>query len=86
MTATVSRARSFGLDWIADAACDGRSALFFSEDPQDRDAAKRMCLYCCPVLDECREWRNRVRPSHGIWSGRGAKAKTADEPKGASTR
>lgn len=52
MTAKSSLAQS--LDWMSDAACQGSTARFFSEDHDERDAAKRMCLYRCPVLDECR--------------------------------
>ena len=80
----MSRARAHG--WMDEAACAGRMSLFFSDDYEDRDAAKRMCLYRCPVLAECRAWRNHVRPSHGIWGGRGAKAKTQERLRGSSTR
>ncbi|MFZ2502024.1 MAG: WhiB family transcriptional regulator [Nocardioides sp.] len=86
MTTPASPPGSVGLGWMADAVCDGRSALFFSETADGRDAAKRMCLYRCPVLAECRAWRDRVRPSHGIWGGRGAKATTAEQPKGTPAR
>jgi len=83
VTATTSLARN--LDWMTDAACEGSTALFFSDAFEERDAAKRICLYRCPVLAECRQWRNLVRPTHGVWGGRGAKARTAEPPRGAST-
>ena len=73
MTAT-ALVRALG--WMDDAACVGQTALFFSDNYEDHDAAKRICLYRCPVLDECRQWRKVVRPTHGVWGGLGAKGRS----------
>lgn len=59
------------LDWMARANCQGRTALFFSDRPNDREQAKALCLHC-PVLIECAGWRYRVRPKHGVWAGGGS--------------
>ncbi|MBP6995926.1 MAG: WhiB family transcriptional regulator [Phycicoccus sp.] len=61
-----------------EAACQGGTALSVSDNYEDRDAVERMCLYPCPVLDECREWRKMVRPTHGVWGGLEAKGRSRE--------
>lgn len=63
------------LDWMAEANCQGRTTLFFSERVTEREEAKSLCLRC-PVLSACTDWRDRVGPSHGIWAGAGAGVKS----------
>jgi len=41
--------------WRADAACHGRTALFYSPDRNDRAEAVAICEGC-PVLEACRFW------------------------------
>lgn len=52
-------------DWMKDASCIGRSALFFSRAQTDRDEAQRICMRC-PVLLDCADYAARVRPSFGV--------------------
>lgn len=61
--------RAHDLDWMDDAACSGDMATFFSDDPADRRAARRVCLRC-PVAGQCAAWRDRIKPTHGVWAGR----------------
>lgn len=54
-------------EWIEQGACRGMStALFFAEDPNNVERAKRVCLTRCPVVEECREW---VLRQHGLTPG-----------------
>lgn len=53
---------------MKDAACVGRSALFFSDLVTDRTEAKRICMRC-PVLLDCADYSARVGPSFGVWAG-----------------
>lgn len=60
--------------WMDQAACKGRTALFFppkAERPQARDRreakARRLCLGC-PVLAECRSFA-RDHHEYGFWAG-----------------
>lgn len=55
-------------DWMKNAACIGRSDLFFSKSVNDRDEAKRICMRC-PVLLDCHDYARRVGPSFGVWAG-----------------
>lgn len=55
------------LDWMSGADCAGGTLLFFSDDPADQSAARAICRGCL-VLGRCAEWRDRVKPSHGIWA------------------
>jgi len=60
--------------WMDDAACKGRTTLFFGnagERPERRvrreAAARRMCDGC-PVLEPCRDMA-RVERENGFWGG-----------------
>ena len=60
--------------WTADAACKGRSELFFApraERPQARARrearARRLCA-TCPVQQPCREFARSNR-EYGLWGG-----------------
>lgn len=62
-------------DWVAGkAACLGHWGIFTNatskrvEDVEKRRQAKALCQ-TCPMLDECREWAMRVRPSGGVVAG-----------------
>lgn len=44
--------------------CLGKSELFFSDDPDDIEAAINLCGVC-PARDTCREWRNRALAEQG---------------------
>lgn len=61
-------------DWMEDAACKGRTKLFFApraERPQARERreakARRLCA-SCPVLEPCREFA-RQNHEYGYWAG-----------------
>lgn len=61
-------------DWMEQAACKGRTTLFFppkAERPQARARreakARRLCL-ACPVLAPCREFA-RANHEYGFWAG-----------------
>jgi WhiB family redox-sensing transcriptional regulator len=62
------------LDWTADAACQGRSSVFFAppgERPEARAVrerqAREICA-ACPVLGPCRDWAREHR-EYGFWGG-----------------
>jgi WhiB family redox-sensing transcriptional regulator len=61
-------------DWMADAACRGRTELFFppaGERPQARvrrEAEARRLCHTCPVAPDCRAYA-RVHREHGFWGG-----------------
>jgi WhiB family redox-sensing transcriptional regulator len=61
-------------EWMADAACKGRTNLFFGiagERPERRirreDSARKLCANC-PVLLPCRA-RARAGRENGFWGG-----------------
>ncbi len=61
-------------DWMDQAACKGRTTLFFppkAERPQARERreakARRLCLGC-PVLVDCRSFA-RDHHEYGFWAG-----------------
>jgi WhiB family redox-sensing transcriptional regulator len=60
--------------WMEQAACKGKTALFFptyAERPQARQRreAKALALCArCPVQQVCREW-GRQQHEYGIWGG-----------------
>jgi len=74
----------FGIPDLPSAACWGRWDLFDPErerepgqpveDPHDRhQLAISICLHACPVVDECREWVDSLKPSKrppGVVAGR----------------
>jgi WhiB family redox-sensing transcriptional regulator len=62
------------LDWTDDAACQGRTSLFFAppgERPEARAVREReardVCAGC-PVLLVCRDWAREHR-EYGFWGG-----------------
>lgn len=68
MTAMALHDESF----MADAACAGRTELFFGPHPEQ---ARAICRNECPVLIECRRWAESVgdirrgRAVHGVIGG-----------------
>lgn len=71
---TVITTSAAGRDWMEDAACKGRTTLFFpprAERPQARarrEAKARRLCQACPVLDTCREYA-RAHHEYGFWAG-----------------
>ncbi len=70
-TLTIAAERA---EWMDDAACHGRTNLFFGiagERPERRvrreAAARRLCSGC-PVLIECRDMA-RANRENGFWGG-----------------
>jgi WhiB family transcriptional regulator, redox-sensing transcriptional regulator len=63
-----------GEAWMDDAACKGRTHLFFpprAERPQARvrrEAQARRLCHECPVSTECREFA-RTHREYGFWGG-----------------
>lgn len=61
-------------DWMADAACKGRTRYFFpphgeqAEARERREAVARSVCMTCPVILECREYARRNR-EQGYWGG-----------------
>mgnify|MGYP001281055544 CR=1 FL=1 len=62
------------LAWTIDAACEGRTEMFFApagERPEARQVrenkARAVCTEC-PVLLECRDWARENR-EYGFWGG-----------------
>ena len=61
-------------DWAAEAACRGRTELFFppaGERPQARvrrEADARELCAACPVAAPCRAYA-RIHREHGFWGG-----------------
>jgi WhiB family redox-sensing transcriptional regulator len=60
--------------WRKDAACQGRTSLFFpahaerSDTRQHREAKARAICLNCPVLHACRQWARETR-EYGFWGG-----------------
>lgn len=54
--------------WVHRAACKGQGHLFFSEVPDDQDAAVLICAGC-PVLAECNAYANQAGEQWGVWAG-----------------
>ncbi len=70
------------LAWTADAACQGRTELFFApagERPEARevreDNARAVCAMC-PVIRECRNWARENR-EYGFWGGESEEERAA---------
>lgn len=66
--------RAPAAEWMDDAACKGRTPLFFppkAERPQARERreakARRLCN-ACPVIDQCRTYA-RENHEYGFWAG-----------------
>lgn len=69
-------------EWMALAACRGRTHLFFpprAERPQARERreakARRICA-SCPVVLECR-WYARLHREYGFWGGESEEERAA---------
>lgn len=68
------------LDWMGQAACAGREALFFGPEGEDparelvrESVAKRICGWC-EVTAECLEYRETLPPQlrpYGVYGGVG---------------
>lgn len=60
--------------WFADAACKGKSSLFWSHvgettlERARREARALKICHACPVMDECRGWA-RAHREPGVWGG-----------------
>jgi WhiB family redox-sensing transcriptional regulator len=65
------------LDWRADAACKGRTDLFFGSDDESRRARDRRELEAaricggCPSRLPCREFAQALGIAYGVWGGLG---------------
>lgn len=66
------------LEWMKDATCLGSSALFFSNESDERDRTRGICADC-PVIEECRDWTRQVKPSEGAWAGRVVGERTEED-------
>jgi WhiB family transcriptional regulator, redox-sensing transcriptional regulator len=70
------------LAWTSDAACTGRTNLFFApagERPEARvvrEGEARAICRSCPVLLECREWARENR-EYGFWGGESEEERAA---------
>jgi len=70
------------LAWTADAACHGRSELFFApagERPEARvvrESKARAICRICPVIGACREWAREHR-EYGFWGGESEEQRAA---------
>jgi WhiB family redox-sensing transcriptional regulator len=70
------------LSWTIDAACEGRTELFFApagERPEARvvreNKARAVCMEC-PVLASCRDWAREQR-EYGFWGGESEEERAA---------
>ncbi len=68
------KARWTQQDWMAEAVCRGRTALFFAphgeqaEAREHREARARAVCLTCPVILPCRDYARRHR-EQGYWGG-----------------
>ncbi len=68
------KARWTQQDWMAEAICHGRTALFFpphgeqAEAREHREARARAVCLTCPVILPCRDYARRHR-EQGFWGG-----------------
>jgi len=68
------KARWAQQDWMAEAVCRGRTALFFpphgeqAEARERREARARAVCMTCPVRLPCRDYARRHR-EQGFWGG-----------------
>jgi WhiB family redox-sensing transcriptional regulator len=70
------------LAWTSDAACQGRTELFFApagERPEARvlrEGQARSVCSACPVLQDCRDWARENR-EYGFWGGESEEERAA---------
>ena len=70
------------MEWKAEAACEGRTHLFFAgrgERPDVRDRRERLArALCqeCAVMQACRAWA-RERREYGFWGGESEEERAA---------
>lgn len=70
------------LAWTSDAACQGRTELFFAppgerpEARQVRESKARAVCANCPVVHECRDWARENR-EYGFWGGESEEERAA---------
>jgi len=70
------------LPWTADAACTGRTELFFpppGERPEARavrEGKARAICGTCPVIEPCRQWAREHR-EYGFWGGESEEERAA---------
>lgn len=70
------------LAWTTDAACQGRTELFFGpagerpEAREVREAKARAVCAICPVVRECRDWARENR-EYGFWGGESEEERAA---------
>jgi WhiB family redox-sensing transcriptional regulator len=70
------------LAWTGDAACQGRTELFFApagERPEARvvrETNARAVCTSCPVMRECRDWARQHR-EYGYWGGESEEERAA---------
>lgn len=54
-------------DW-GRARCIGKADLFFSDEPEDVIAAKKVCSRC-PLMVPCLSHAIKYRETYGVWAG-----------------
>ena len=70
------------LPWAGQAACRGRSNLFFGaagerpEARRQREAQARLICLACPAVDPCRRWAREQR-EYGFWGGESEEERVA---------
>ncbi|HET9729641.1 MAG TPA: WhiB family transcriptional regulator, partial [Acidimicrobiia bacterium] len=70
------------LEWTDQAACQGKTRLFFApagERPEARavrESNARSVCASCPVLIECRDWA-RANREYGFWGGESEEERAA---------
>ncbi len=55
-------------EWMHEAACRGKTRLFFANDLPSIQSARRICAGC-PVAEACSEAADRRDERFGIWGG-----------------
>jgi hypothetical protein len=62
------KARWTQQDWMAEAVCRGRTALFFPPHGEQAEAREMAVCLTCPVRLPCRDYARRHR-EQGFWGG-----------------
>lgn len=69
-------------EWRSDAACGGRTELFFAPHAERadvrerRESQARVLCGACPVLEACRTWAREGR-EYGFWGGESEEERAA---------